>query len=61
VRRGAGEGAPGRGARQPAWQDLDFVRRKRVYLVPEALVGRPSPRLVEGYRALAGIVAALGR
>lgn len=45
----------------PAWQDLDFVRRKRVYLVPEALLGRPSPRLVEGYRALLGIVAELGR
>jgi iron complex transport system substrate-binding protein len=45
----------------PAWQDLDFVRRKRVYLVPEALLGRPSPRLVEGYRALTGIVAELGR
>jgi hypothetical protein len=27
--------------------------------VPEALVGRPSPRLVEGYRALAGIVEEL--
>lgn len=43
----------------PAWRDLDFVRERRVYLVPEALVGRPSPRLVEGYRALAGIVAGL--
>lgn len=43
----------------PAWQDLDFVRHRRVYLVPEALVGRPSPRLVEGYRALSAIVAEL--
>lgn len=43
----------------PAWQDLDFVRRERVFLVPEALVGRPSPRLVEGYRALSSIVAEL--
>jgi iron complex transport system substrate-binding protein len=43
----------------PAWQDLDFVRQRRVYLVPEALVGRPSPRLVEGCRALAGIVEEL--
>ena len=43
----------------PAWQDLDFVRRERVYRVPEALVGRPSPRLVEGYRALSSIVAEL--
>jgi iron complex transport system substrate-binding protein len=43
----------------PAWQDLDFVRRRRVYRLPEALVGRPSPRLVEGYRALSSIVAEL--
>jgi iron complex transport system substrate-binding protein len=45
--------------RNPAWQDLDFVRQRRVYLVPEALLGRPSPRLVEGYRALSGIVRGL--
>lgn len=44
----------------PAWQELDFVKERRVYLVPEALVGRPSPRLVEGYRALSGIVEDLG-
>ena len=44
----------------PAWQELDFVREGRVYLVPEALVGRPSPRLIEGYRALSSIVAELG-
>lgn len=43
----------------PAWQELDFVRERRVYQVPEALVGRPSPRLVEGYRALSSIVAGL--
>lgn len=45
--------------RNPAWQDLDFVRRRRVYEVPEALVGRPSPRLVEGLRALRGVVREL--
>ena len=45
--------------RNPAWQDLDFVRRRRVYEVPEALVGRPSPRLVEGYRALRRVVSDL--
>lgn len=43
----------------PAWQELPFVRQRRVYLVPEALVGRPSPRLVEGYRVLSEIVARL--
>jgi iron complex transport system substrate-binding protein len=43
----------------PAWSDLGFVRRRRVYLVPEAFLGRPSPRLVEGYRRLRAIVATL--
>lgn len=42
-----------------AWQDLDFVRERRVFRVPEALVGRPSPRLVEGFRALREIVSGL--
>ena len=43
----------------PAWRDLPFVRHRRVHLVPEALVGRPSPRLVDGYRALREVVARL--
>lgn len=43
----------------PAWQDLEFVRRRRVFLVPEAYVGRPSPRLVEGLRRLREVVRAV--
>lgn len=43
----------------PAWQQLDALRHNRVFVVPEAGLGRPSPRLVEGFRALRAIVAAL--
>lgn len=43
-----------------AWQGLEAVRRGRVYCVPEAYLGRPGPRLVEGVRALRAIVEELG-
>ncbi|GMR12556.1 MAG: cobalamin-binding protein [Gemmatimonadota bacterium] len=42
-----------------AWRDLDVVREQRVYCVPEAYLGRPGPRLVDGARALRKIVAGL--
>lgn len=42
--------------RNERWQDLDFVRRERVYCVGEPFLGRPGPRLVEGVRALRKIV-----
>lgn len=45
--------------RNPAWQDLEFVRRERVFLVPEAFLGRPSPRLAEGARRLRRVVEAV--
>ena len=38
------------------WQGLEALREERVYRVPEAWLGRPSPRLVEGYEALRAIV-----
>ena len=41
------------------WQDLPAVRGGRVYCVPEAYLGRPGPRLVEGARALRKIVEEL--
>jgi iron complex transport system substrate-binding protein len=41
------------------WQKLDFVREGRVYCVGEPFLGRPGPRLVEGVRALRGIVEEL--
>lgn len=38
------------------WRDLPALRNKRVYCVPEAYLGRPGPRLVDGARALRAIV-----
>lgn len=45
--------------RRPAWQALELTRRERVYPVPEAWLGRPGPRLLEGARELRRIVAAI--
>jgi iron complex transport system substrate-binding protein len=43
--------------RRPAWQSLRAIRNRRVYPVPEAFLGRPGPRLVDGCRALRRIVS----
>jgi iron complex transport system substrate-binding protein len=45
--------------RNPAWAELPAIREGRVFCVPEAYLGRPGPRLVDGVRALREIVAAL--
>ncbi|MEM7048538.1 MAG: cobalamin-binding protein [Acidobacteriota bacterium] len=45
--------------REAAWQDLPFLRRDHIYCIPEAVTGRPSPRLIEGFRALRQVVAAV--
>lgn len=42
-----------------AWQELDAVAQRRIYCVPEAYLGRPGPRLVDGARALRKIVTEL--
>jgi iron complex transport system substrate-binding protein len=42
--------------KRPGWQELQAVRARRVFCVPEAYLGRPGPRLVEGHRALERIV-----
>lgn len=42
------------------WQDTPALRHDRVHTIPEAYLGRPGPRLVEGYRALREVVAACG-
>lgn len=47
--------------RNPLWSDLPAVRENRVFSVPEAYLGRPGPRLVEGIKALREVVAALER
>ncbi|MEO1085426.1 MAG: ABC transporter substrate-binding protein, partial [Acidobacteriota bacterium] len=37
---------------KPLWRDMPAVRRRRVVSITEAWLGRPSPRLADGYRAL---------
>jgi len=46
--------------RREAWQSLPALRDGQVHTVPEAFLGRPGPRLVEGYRALRAILSGLG-
>lgn len=45
--------------RNEAWQDLPFVQEKRVFCISEAYMGRPSPRLVDGFLAIKQIVEQL--
>lgn len=44
---------------KPEWANLKAVQHRRVYAVPEAYLGRPSPRLTSGSRALRSIVGTL--
>lgn len=44
--------------RREAWRDLPALRRGQVHLVPEAFLGRPGPRLVQGFEALKAVVQA---
>ncbi|EKP95703.1 cobalamin-binding protein [Thermaerobacter subterraneus] len=48
---------PSRVAARPGWSRLEAVARGRVVPLPEALFGRPGPRLVEGLERLAGLLA----
>ena len=47
-------------ARRPGWEEIPAVKHGRIHPVTEAFLGRPGPRLVEGYRALARIVESPG-
>ncbi|HVJ15638.1 MAG TPA: helical backbone metal receptor [Polyangiaceae bacterium] len=42
--------------RRPALQGGTALRRGNVFCIPEAYLGRPGPRLVEGFRALSAVV-----
>jgi len=42
--------------RRPGWSGVPAVKYGRIYPVTEAYLGRPGPRLVEGYRSLARII-----
>ena len=39
----------------PAWSDLRAIQDGAVYVVPEAYLGRPSPRLVDGFTRLRAV------
>lgn len=41
---------------KPEWAGLRAVRNHRIYTIPEAYLGRPSPRLTSGSRALRSVV-----
>jgi iron complex transport system substrate-binding protein len=45
--------------RNKQWQQMKAIVNKHVYCVPESYLGRPSPRLVQGYEALKDIVGTL--
>ena len=42
--------------RRPGWQGMRALAARRVFAVPEAYLGRPGPRLIQGYQALREIV-----
>jgi len=44
--------------RREAWADTPALRHGQVHLVPEAFLGRPGPRLVEGLAALRAVAEA---
>jgi iron complex transport system substrate-binding protein len=45
---------------RPDWADVPAVRHDRIHAISEAFLGRPGPRLVEGYRQLRAAIAAAG-
>lgn len=47
--------------RNERWKDLDFVKQGRVYCIGEPFLGRPGPRLVDGVRAMRGVVEEIVR
>ena len=46
--------------RNPIWQDTKFVKNRNVFKISEAYLGRPSPRLMDGFRELQSIAQQLG-
>ena len=44
--------------RRPGWSRVPAVRDDRIVPITEAFLGRPGPRLVEGYRAIAQLIEA---
>lgn len=44
--------------RRPGWSEMPALRHDRIVPITEAWLGRPGPRLVEGYRALRHVIDA---
>lgn len=44
---------------RPGWQQISAIRHQHVFCIPEAYLGRPGPRLVEGVRRLRAVVETL--
>jgi iron complex transport system substrate-binding protein len=40
----------------PVWRGISAVAGRQVHCVPEAFLGRPSPRLIDGFKALRAVV-----
>lgn len=47
--------------RRPGWENVPAVSKDQVHAVTEAWLGRPGPRLVEGYRALRQLIEPISR
>jgi iron complex transport system substrate-binding protein len=45
--------------RRPGWEGVPAVAAGRIHAISEAFLGRPGPRLVEGYRQLRQAIAAV--
>lgn len=43
--------------RRAGWDQVPAVRMDRIHAITEAFLGRPGPRLVDGYRALRALLA----
>lgn len=46
--------------RREHWQDVPAVREQRIVAISEEFLGRPGPRLVEGYRQLRAAISSAG-
>jgi iron complex transport system substrate-binding protein len=42
----------------PSWGSVGAITGRQVHCVPEAFLGRPSPRLIDGFRALRAVIEA---
>ncbi len=45
--------------RNESWQSVQAIKNQQVHCITEAFLGRPSPRLVNGFKQLKGIVSLL--